>query len=63
MVLSFLYILASIVALVFGAPWARAGAQPLPVLVGSWAAFAVLSMLIGWLPLRMALRKVRELEL
>jgi ABC-2 type transport system permease protein len=63
LVLSFLYILASIVALAFGAPWARAGTQPLPILIASWTAFAVLSMLIGWVPLKLALRKVRELEL
>lgn len=63
LVLSFLYILASIVALAFGAPWARAGTQPLSILLTSWTAFAVLSMLIGWVPLKLALRKVRELEL
>ena len=63
LVLSFLYILASVVALAFGAPWARAGTQPLSILITSWTAFAVLSMLIGWVPLKLALRKVRQLEL
>lgn len=63
LVLSFLYILASITALAFGAPWARAGTQPLPVLVTAWSAFALISMLIGWVPLKLALRRVRSIEL
>ena len=63
LVLSFLYILASVVALAFGAPWARGGTQPIPVLLASWAVFGVLSMLIGWLPLKLGLKRVRELEL
>jgi ABC-2 type transport system permease protein len=63
LVLSFLYIVAALVALVIGAPWARAGTQPLGVLLTAWAAFAVLSMLIGWVPLKLALRRVRTIEL
>ena len=63
LVASFLYILAAIVALVFGAPWARGGTQPIPVLVASWAAFAILSMLVGWLPLKLGLRRIKTLEL
>lgn len=63
LVASFLYILAAIVALVFGAPWARGGTQPVPVLVTSWAAFAILSLLVGWMPLKLGLRKIKVLEL
>jgi ABC-2 type transport system permease protein len=63
LVLSFLYILASIVALAFGAPWARSGTQPVFFLVAAWTAFAVLSMLIGWVPLKLGLRRVRAIEL
>ncbi|MGZ8938721.1 MAG: putative ABC transporter permease subunit, partial [Limisphaerales bacterium] len=63
LVLSFLYILASVVALAFGAPWARAGTQPLSVLLTAWTLFALLSMLIGWVPLKLGLRKVRQIEL
>lgn len=63
LVLSFLYILVSIIALAFGAPWARAGTQPLGILLTAWSAFALLSMLLGWLPLKLALRKVRHIEL
>lgn len=63
LVLSFLYILASIVALAFGAPWANAGTQPLGTLLLAWSAFAVLSTLLGWVPLKLALRRVRSIEL
>lgn len=63
LVLSFLYILASIVALAFGAPWARGGTEALSVLLASWLCFAVISMLVGWVPLKLALRKLQKIEL
>jgi ABC-2 type transport system permease protein len=63
LVLSFLYILAAIVALAFGAPWSRGGTQPLAVLVMAWMAFAILSLVVGWIPLKLALRRVRMIEL
>ena len=63
LVLSFLYILACVVALAFGAPWARAGTQPISVLLTAWTSFALLSMLIGWMPLKIALKKVQQIEL
>jgi ABC-2 type transport system permease protein len=63
LVLSFLYILVSVVALGFGAPWARAGTQPLPVLLSAWSIFAVLSVCLGWVPLKLGIRRVREIEL
>ena len=63
LVLSFLYILASVVALGFGAPWARGGTQPLSVLFTAWSIFAVLSVCIGWVPLKLGIRRVREIEL
>lgn len=63
LVVSFLYIVAAIAALAFGAPWARAGTQPLPILIAAWAAFAIISVLVGWVPLKLGLRRVREMEL
>jgi ABC-2 type transport system permease protein len=63
LVISFLYILASLIALAFGAPWARGGTQPWDILLASWLAFALLSMAVGWLPLKLALKQVRQLEL
>jgi ABC-2 type transport system permease protein len=63
LVLSFLYILVSVVALGFGAPWARSGTQPLSVLLAAWSTFAVLSVCLGWVPLKLGIRRVREIEL
>jgi len=63
LVVSFVYIVGSIAALAFGAPWAQGGAQPLGILAASWTAFAVMSMLAGWLPMKLALAKVGKIEL
>jgi ABC-2 type transport system permease protein len=63
LVLSFLYILASIVALAFGTPWARSGTQPLHILLASWFTFVLLSVGTGWVPFHLALRRVRAMEL
>jgi ABC-2 type transport system permease protein len=62
LVLSFLYIVGSVTLLAIGSPWAKDGTQPLAVLVGCWTGFAVLSMLIGWAPLKLALRKAAQFE-
>lgn len=60
--LSFLYIVGSIVLLAIGSPWAKAGTQPLHILLSAWAGFAALSVLIGWMPLKLALRKAAQFE-
>ncbi len=59
LVLSFLYILGSVLMLAFGtiglhdhATWA----------VGSVLAFVVLSFFIGWVPLRMGLKRLKNFE-
>jgi ABC-2 type transport system permease protein len=62
LVLSFLYIVGSVALLAVGSPWAKEGTQPLPILAASWAGFAVLSMVIGWAPLKLALRKAEQFE-
>jgi hypothetical protein len=59
LVLSSVYILASIALLIFGAGGLRAR--------GNWAlegtgAFVLLSFLAGWLPLRYALRRLENIE-
>src|SRR5204862_5276485 len=60
LVLSFLYIVASVTLLAIGTPWSwtRIGEPSAAWLAGSWAGFAVLSVLLGWIPLRLGLRKV-----
>jgi len=65
LVLSFLYIVASVSLLAVGSPWARTrlGGASSHWLLASWAGFALLSLLLGWLPLRLGLRKVAEFEL
>jgi ABC-2 type transport system permease protein len=63
LVLSFLYILASVVLLAVGSPWTFRGiASPL-TMGGMWAAFAALSISLGWLPLKAGLRRVAEFEI
>lgn len=60
LVLSFLYILASVLLLGFGS----AGLPPQSVwAVVSLVGFVVLSLLIGWLPLNLGLRRVDRIEL
>ena len=65
LVLSFLYIVASVTLLAVGSPWswARLGEPSVGWLIGSWVAFALLSLWLGWLPLRLGLRKVAVFEL
>ena len=65
LVLSFVYIVASVVLLALGSPWpwmgSGRGAQAPTGL--AWAAFLVLSLGLGWVPLRMGLERVRRFEL
>jgi ABC-2 type transport system permease protein len=62
LVLSFLYIVASVVLVALGAPWGRAGEKPWPWIAGAWLAFLGLSWLVGWVPLRLGVRRVVEFE-
>jgi ABC-2 type transport system permease protein len=59
LVVSFLYILGSVLALGFGATSSRAH---WPLALGSVAAFGLLSFLVGWLPLRLGLRRLGAFE-
>jgi len=65
LVLSFLYIVASVTLLAVGSPWSwsRLGGASSHWLLASWAGFVLLSLLLGWLPLKLGLRKVAEYEL
>jgi ABC-2 type transport system permease protein len=63
LVLSFLYILASVILLAFTTPWTLSGrvaASQAWLCAGS---FVALSLLLGWLPLRLGLKRVRSVEL
>ncbi len=62
LVLSFLYIVAAVLLLAFSSPWLPSGRlHPDRMLLG-WAGFAVLSVLLGVLPLRLGLRRVANVE-
>jgi ABC-2 type transport system permease protein len=64
LVLSFVYIVASVVLLAVGSPWGWTGdSANLGTTVGAWAIMTALSFVLGWLPLGMALRQVARFEL
>ena len=63
LVLSFLYILGSVVLLAFTTPWTPTGVVGFGQLTGCLAGFALLSFALGWVPLQLGLRRVREFEL
>lgn len=63
LVLSFLYILSSVALLAAGSPWMHPGSVHWGALLLSWSAFVLLSMLAGWVPLRLGLRRVAQFEL
>ena len=62
LVLSFLYIVASVVLLAIGSPWTRYGEQESQITIFAWLALGALSLGIGWIPLRLGLRRVRAFE-
>lgn len=63
LVLSFLYILASVILLAFTTPWTPSGRVAPAHVWLCLAAFLGLSAVLGWLPLRLGLRRVRTVEL
>jgi ABC-2 type transport system permease protein len=63
LVLSFLYILGSVLLLALGSPWAYFGLKSPGWVIATWVGFAALSVALGWLPLKLGLHRVRSLEL
>jgi len=63
LVLSFLYIVASVTMLALGSPWGWRGETSVNWILTSWAGFATLSILLGWVPYRLGLRRVATVEL
>lgn len=63
LVLSFLYILSSVALLAAGSPWMHPGGVHWGALLLSWPAFVLLSILVGWVPFRLGLRRVAQFEL
>jgi ABC-2 type transport system permease protein len=63
LVLSFLYILASVVLLGLGAPWTQVkSAEAIIRSVLCLSAFGVLSFALGWVPLQIGLQRVKSFE-
>jgi ABC-2 type transport system permease protein len=63
LVLSFLYILASVVLLAFAVPWTPLDDPSYWRTAFLLGVFVALSAVIGWLPLRLGLRRVKTFEL
>ena len=63
LVLSFLYILGSVVLLAFGAPWKLAGGPEAIVRsVVCLSGFGVLSFALGWVPFQIGMQRVKTFE-
>jgi ABC-2 type transport system permease protein len=62
LVLSFLYILASVLLLAFGSSETHGRYQSPWIEPASIGVFLVLSLVLGWLPLRLAVRRLRNFE-
>jgi ABC-2 type transport system permease protein len=62
LVLSFLYILGSVILLALAAPWTPTSGGPVRPQVWCFGAFAGLSLALGWIPYRLGLRRLRSFE-
>lgn len=63
LVLSFLYILGSVILLAFTTPWTQIAIDPRPQFFACFGGFLTLSLVLGWVPLQLGLRRVRTAEL
>jgi ABC-2 type transport system permease protein len=63
LVLSFLYIVGSVTLLALGSPWGWRGEASVGWILFSWSGFAAMSILLGWVPYRLGLRRVATVEL
>jgi len=63
LVLSFLYIVGSVGLLAMGSPWGWKGASSAGWILASWAGFAAMSFVIGWVPYRLGLRRIDAVEM
>ena len=62
LVLSFLYIVASVVLLAMGTPWPGAKDVQLSNVLLGWVGFGFLSALLGWVPFKLGLRRAANFE-
>lgn len=62
LVLSFLYIVATVVLLAMGTPWPGSQNVNLANILIGWVGFGFLSVLLGWVPLKLGLRRAKNFE-
>lgn len=62
LVMSFLYIVASVLLLAWGSPWRWNRELLDPPVLACFAGFALLSFALGYLPMNLALRRLRNFE-
>ncbi|MBI5799217.1 MAG: hypothetical protein HZA92_00615, partial [Verrucomicrobia bacterium] len=62
LVMSFLYIVASVLLLAWGSPWRWNSELRNPPVLSCFAGFVVLSLALGYVPLKLALRRLRNYE-
>jgi ABC-2 type transport system permease protein len=63
LVLSFLYILGSVILLALATPWASASPPPASQIALCLGGFTFLSLALGWIPLHVGLRRLRTFEM
>lgn len=63
LVLSFLYIVASVAVLAMGSPWGWKGEASIDWIVGSWVVFITMSLIFGWIPWQLGLRRLERFEM
>jgi ABC-2 type transport system permease protein len=61
LVLSFLYIVGGISLLALASPWRDH--QQIWIIASGWTCFAVLSLVLGYLPYHIGVRRLRHLEI
>jgi len=62
LVLSFVYILLSVLFLAAGSPWSSKLFLPAGVRAACWVAFFGMSVVVGWFPMRLAFRRLASFE-
>jgi ABC-2 type transport system permease protein len=63
LVLSFVYIVLSVMMLAYGSPWGWRGAPLYRDALGSWFGFGLLSLFLGQFPLQLALHRIKKFEM
>ena len=61
LVLSFLYIVGSVTLLALGSPWGWHGDASASWILTTWVSFGLFSIVIGWVPYRLGLRREKVL--